>query len=61
MAYLSEINLNLTEGGRIVISARYETQGLDTDRYSSSSSKARGLIEKMVTSQRKGWLSALRG
>jgi hypothetical protein len=61
MAYLSEININLNEGGSIVVSARYETQGLDADRYSSTSSKARGLIDKMVATQKKGWFSSLRG
>ncbi|MEA3121404.1 MAG: hypothetical protein QOH33_959 [Paraburkholderia sp.] len=57
--YLSAINLTLTEGGRIVVSARYETQGLDADRYSSASSKARGLIDEMIVARKKGWLSSL--
>jgi hypothetical protein len=59
--YLSSIDLTLTEGGRIVVTARYETQGLDADRYSSASSKARGLIDKMIVAQKKGWFSSLHG
>ncbi len=61
MAYLSDINLNLTEGGHIVVSARYETQGLDVDRFSSASSKARGLINKMIVARKTNWLSSLDG
>jgi hypothetical protein len=59
--YLSAINLTLTEGGRIAVSARYETQDLDADRYSSASSKARGLIDKMILSRKKGWFSSIHG
>lgn len=61
IAYLSAISLTLTEGGRIVVSARYETQGLDADRYSSASSKAKRLIDKMIVARKKGWFSSLHG
>ncbi|TKC89818.1 hypothetical protein FAZ69_11285 [Trinickia terrae] len=50
-AYLSEIDLTLIQNGRIAVSARYETQGLNSDRFSSSSTKLRGLIDRMVAEQ----------
>ena len=46
--YLSMIDLTLIQGGRILVTARYQTGGLGVDRFSSASVKLDGLIEKMV-------------
>jgi hypothetical protein len=46
--YLSAIDLTLIENGRIVVSARYTTQGLNSDRFASSLTKLRGMIDRMV-------------
>ncbi|OLL29643.1 hypothetical protein BTH42_21650 [Burkholderia sp. SRS-W-2-2016] len=46
--YLSIIDLTLIQNGRILVTARYQTGGLNTDRFSSASVKLSGLIERMV-------------
>jgi hypothetical protein len=46
--YLSIIDLTLIQNGRILVTARYQTGGLNTDRFSSASVKLGGLIERMV-------------
>ena len=46
--YLSIIDLTLIQNGRILVTARYQTGGLNTDRFSSASTKLNGLIERMV-------------
>jgi hypothetical protein len=46
--YLSAIDLTLIQNGRIVVSARYTTQGMSSDRFASSSTKLRGMIDRMV-------------
>ncbi len=46
--YLSMIDLTLIKDGRILVTARYQTGGLGVDRFSSSSVKLDGLIDKMV-------------
>ncbi|NML33786.1 hypothetical protein [Paraburkholderia antibiotica] len=46
--YLSIIDLTLIQDGRILVTARYQTGGLNTDRFSSASVKLGGLIERMV-------------
>jgi hypothetical protein len=46
--YLSIIDLTLIQSGRILVTARYQTGGLNTDRFSSASVKLGGLIERMV-------------
>jgi hypothetical protein len=46
--YLSIIDLTLIRDGRILVTARYQTGGLNTDRFSSASVKLNGLIDKMV-------------
>jgi hypothetical protein len=46
--YLSIIDLTLIQNGRILVTARYQTGGLNTDRFSSASTKLTGLIDKMV-------------
>ncbi|MGF6774515.1 hypothetical protein P3T18_007030 [Paraburkholderia sp. GAS199] len=49
--YLSIIDLTLIQHGRILVTARYQTGGLNTDRFSSASTKLDGLIAKMVVDQ----------
>jgi len=49
--YLSIIDLTLVQSGRVLVTARYQTGGLNTDRFSSASTKLNGLIEKMVVDQ----------
>ncbi|MDE1180681.1 hypothetical protein [Paraburkholderia sp.] len=49
--YLSVIDLTLIQEGRIAVTARYQTGGLGHDRFSSSSVKLGGLIDKMVVNQ----------
>jgi len=46
--YLSIIDLTLIQDGRILVTARYQTGGLNTDRFSSASTKLTGLIDRMV-------------
>ncbi|NPT36664.1 hypothetical protein [Paraburkholderia xenovorans] len=46
--YLSIIDLTLIQNGRILVTARYQTGGLNTDRFSSASTKLNGLIARMV-------------
>ena len=46
--YLSIIDLTLIQHGRILVTARYQTGGLNTDRFSSASTKLTGLIDRMV-------------
>ncbi|MEJ8797040.1 hypothetical protein WKR88_12185 [Trinickia caryophylli] len=50
--YLSAIDMTLVERGRIIVNARYETGGLDTDRYSSTAIKVKGIIDKIVVDKR---------
>ena len=49
--YLSIIDLTLIQDGRILVTARYQTGGLNTDRFSSASTKLSGLIDRMVVDQ----------
>jgi hypothetical protein len=49
--YLSIIDLTLIQNGRILVTARYQTGGLNTDRFSSASTKLSGLIDRMVVDQ----------
>lgn len=49
--YLSIIDLTLIQDGRILVTARYQTGGLNTDRFSSASTKLGGLIDRMVVDQ----------
>ncbi|WP_144138008.1 hypothetical protein [Paraburkholderia sp. BCC1884] len=49
--YLSIIDLTLVQSGRILVTARYQTGGLNTDRFSSASTKLNGLIDRMVVDQ----------
>lgn len=49
--YLSIIDLTLIQDGRILVTARYQTGGLNTDRFSSAAIKLRGLIDRMVVDQ----------
>jgi hypothetical protein len=49
--YLSIIDLTLIKDGRILVTARYQTGGLNTDRFSSAAVKLNGLIERMVVDQ----------
>lgn len=49
--YLSIIDLTLIQHGRILVTARYQTGGLNTDRFSTASTKLNGLIDKMVIDQ----------
>ena len=46
--YLSIIDLTLIQNGRILVTARYQTGGLNTDRFSSAATKLGGLIDRMV-------------
>lgn len=46
--YLSIIDLTLIQDGRILVTARYQTGGLNTDRFSSASTKLSGLIDRVV-------------
>jgi hypothetical protein len=49
--YLSAVDLTLLQRGQIVVTARYETQGLAIDKFASVSSKLNGLIPHMVVDQ----------
>ena len=49
--YLSIIDLTLVQNGRVLVTARYQTGGLNTDRFSSASTKLNGLIDRMVIDQ----------
>ncbi|MFL9965095.1 hypothetical protein PQR02_29385 [Paraburkholderia sediminicola] len=49
--YLSIIDLTLIQDGRILVTARYQTGGLNTDRFSSAATKLSGLIDRMVVDQ----------
>ncbi|WP_245763308.1 hypothetical protein [Paraburkholderia diazotrophica] len=49
--YLSMIDLTLIQHGRILVTARYQTGGLGVDRFSSTSVKVNGLIDKMVVNR----------
>ncbi|WP_410837671.1 hypothetical protein [Paraburkholderia sp. SIMBA_030] len=49
--YLSIIVLTLLQHGRILVTARYQTGGLNADRFSSASTKLNGLIDRMVVDQ----------
>ncbi|RDJ99207.1 hypothetical protein [Paraburkholderia lacunae] len=49
--YLSIIDLTLIQNGRILVTARYQTGGLNADRFSNASTKLNGLIERMVVDQ----------
>jgi hypothetical protein len=49
--YLSIIDLTLIQNGRILVTARYQTGGLNTDRFSSAQTKLGGLIDRMVIDQ----------
>jgi hypothetical protein len=48
VAYLSAIDLTLMRQGQVVITARYETHGLNVDRFSSSRQKVTSLVDRMV-------------
>ncbi|MGF6574558.1 hypothetical protein ABH945_006681 [Paraburkholderia sp. GAS333] len=50
--YLSIIDLTLIQDGRILVTARYQTGGLNTDRFSSASTKLTGLIDRMVVDKK---------
>jgi hypothetical protein len=47
-AYLSAIDLTLVRQGQVLVTARYETHGLNVDRFSSSRQKLSALVDKMV-------------
>ena len=47
----SIIDLTLIQQGRILVTARYQTGDLGTDRFSTASTKLNGLIDKMVVDQ----------
>jgi len=47
-AYLSTIDLTLMQRGRILVTARYETRGLNADRFASASQKVDALIGRTV-------------
>lgn len=47
--YLSSIDLQLVHGNDIVV-AHYQTEGLNTDRFSTTSKKMSGLVRRMVLS-----------
>ncbi|MFM0739073.1 hypothetical protein PQQ51_17685 [Paraburkholderia xenovorans] len=49
--YLSIIDLTLIQRGRILVTARYQTGGLNTDRFSNASVKLGGLVDRMVVDQ----------
>jgi hypothetical protein len=49
--YLSIIDLTVIQNGHILVTARYQTGGLNTDRFSSASTKLSGLIDRMVVDQ----------
>jgi hypothetical protein len=46
--YLSVIDLTLLQQGHILVTARYQTGQLGTDRFSNASVKLGGMIDKMV-------------
>jgi hypothetical protein len=50
-AYLSAIDLTLVQRGHILVTARYETRGLNVDRFASASQKLDALVDRMVVVQ----------
>lgn len=50
-AYLSAIDLTLMRGGQVLVNARYETRGLNTDRFSSPRTKLGALVDRMVVAR----------
>lgn len=49
--YLSIIDLTLIRDDHILVTARYQTGGFNTDRFSSAAVKLRGMLDKMVVDQ----------
>jgi hypothetical protein len=51
VAYLSAIDLTLLRQGQVIVTARYETGNLNTDRFASAKQKVDALIAKMVVAR----------
>lgn len=49
--YLAVIDLTLIQQGHILVTARYQTGDLGIDRFSNSSVKLNGMIDKMVVNR----------
>ena len=51
MSYLSAIDLTLLRQGQILVTARYDTNGLNIDRFASARQKLDALVDRMVVSR----------
>jgi hypothetical protein len=49
--YLSAIDLTLVRHGQILVTARYDTSGLNVDRFASARQKLDALVDRMVVSR----------
>ncbi|MFM0325567.1 hypothetical protein [Caballeronia glebae] len=51
MPYLSAIDLTIVRQGQILVTARYDTNGLNIDRFASARQKLDALVDRMVVSR----------
>ncbi|WP_321798179.1 hypothetical protein [Caballeronia sp. J97] len=51
MPYLKAIDLTLVRQGQILVTARYDTNGLNIDRFASARQKLDALVDRMVVSR----------
>ncbi|SAK81067.1 hypothetical protein AWB78_03883 [Caballeronia calidae] len=51
VSYLSAIDLTLVRQGQILVTARYDTNGLNVDRFASARQKLDALVDRMVVSR----------
>jgi hypothetical protein len=51
MSYLSAIDLTLVRRGQILVTARYDTKGMNIDRFASARQKLDALVDRMVVSR----------
>ncbi|KDR33864.1 MULTISPECIES: hypothetical protein [Caballeronia] len=49
--YLSAIDLTIVRQGQILVTARYDTNGLNVDRFASARQKLDALVDRMVVSR----------
>jgi hypothetical protein len=50
-SYLAAIDLTLVKQGQILVTARYQTRGLNVDRFASARQKLAALVDKMVVAR----------
>ncbi|SAK89882.1 hypothetical protein AWB79_06484 [Caballeronia hypogeia] len=51
VSYLSAIDLTLLQRGQILVTARYDTNGLNVDRFASARQKLDALVDRMVVAR----------